>query len=93
MASNMSDLLNMVQQVEQLPPEVLDLVMHRRNQSKKQGEKASKEQNDSLSQFLDVSQGLAQEQQPPMPQPAPETMDQSTLQQILGTVDQSSLLI
>lgn len=80
------ELMSLVEQVESLPPEVLDVVMYRRKEAEKankQGEKAAK---DEMSQMYDLMQKFKLKQ--PIQAPSPQSNPlQAMLGASLGEVD------
>lgn len=52
------NLMNMVQQIENMPDEVLELVNMRKQKQKKEQEKLSREQTEQLDNFLQVAQSM-----------------------------------
>lgn len=85
---DINSLLQMVQQVEQLPPEVLDLVMHRRQEQEKASKKGDKESKSQMDNLLNAAQQLGISQ--PVQAPTPESQSGSVgqiLSGILGNVN------
>ena len=74
----MENIMQLVEQVEQLPPEVLDLVAKRKSQAEKANKKGSEEQMEEVSQLYDLMQKfkLTEPIQPPTPMqnPAEQSM-------------------
>lgn len=77
-------ILDLVTQVEALPPEVLSLVVHRQLESQKEAKKGEKDQADQMSQFLNISKAMNPIQSP-IPTPQGGVGQNAMLQQLLGT--------
>ncbi len=85
---DLNSLLQMVQQVESLPPEVLDLVMHRKQESEKANKQSMKESNSQMDNLLNAAKQLGISQ--PVQAPTPESQSGSVgqiLSGILGNVN------
>lgn len=87
----MEQIMQMVEQIEQLPPEVLDIVARRKAQADKQNKKGSEEQIDEASQLYDLMQKFKLQQ--PVEAPAPmQSPAQQSAGLPLGEVDPGLLI-
>lgn len=88
MSMNPSDIMSMVQEIEGLPQEVLDVVIHRKQEREKADKKAMTEQKQQMAMMIDAQQAFNPQQpvQQPLGAPSqqPSTQD-ALLNQLLGT--------
>lgn len=82
----MENIMQLVEQVEQLPPEVLDIVARRKSQADKANKKGSEDQIDEASQLYDLMQKFKLSEPVQAPTPMQNPMQQS-MNLPLGEVD------
>lgn len=88
---NMENIMNLVEEVEGLPAEVLEIVARRKAQADKQNKKGSEEQIDEASQLFDLMQKFKLTEPIQAPAPMQDPMQQS-MQLPLGEVDPGLLI-
>lgn len=85
-------LMSLVEQVESMPPEVMELVDYRRKQSEKEQKKQTEAQKDEMTSVYDLMKKYQLSAPVPPPQGQPDPTQAMMLGQNLGNIDPTMLI-